>query len=111
MKPEDFKKLWEAGGDQLVSIAADDLAGIEIPASAREFLELAGLPEDTAPFLSFDASSRGHATDRIRLAMSRPDVLVIGSNGAGDPVAIRPDGVWSISTTTPISPSFTSTRM
>lgn len=93
MTPEDFKWLWEADGEQLVPIPAAELASIEMPASTREFLALAGLPEEAAPFLSFSPSSRGQALDSIRTAMNRPDVLVVGSNGAGDPVAIRPDGV------------------
>lgn len=93
MTPEDFKQLWEADGDLLISIPADELASIEIPASARDFLALAGLPMDAAPCLSFDPSSRGRLSDPIRMAMNRPDVLVVGSNGAGDPVAIRSDGV------------------
>jgi hypothetical protein len=92
MTPEDFKKLWEADGDQLILVSAEEVASIEIPASAKVFIELAGLPEEAAPYLSFDANSRGQPTDPIRLAMKRPDVLVVGSNAAGDPVAIRTDG-------------------
>lgn len=92
MTPEEFKQRWEANGDLLAPIPADELVSTEIPASAREFLALAGLPWDTAPFLSFDPRTRGHASDFIRIAMNRPAVMAVGSNGAGDPVAIRPDG-------------------
>ncbi|MDP1738148.1 MAG: SUKH-4 family immunity protein [Caulobacter sp.] len=92
MTPVDFKRLWEADGTRLCPVPFDELSDAAIPKSTREFLVLAGLPEDAAPFLSFDAKSRGHASDPIRLAMNRPDLVVVGANGSGDPIAVHRDG-------------------
>jgi len=92
MTPEDFKQLWELDGDRLCPVPTEELSGVVMPASAKAFLAKAGLPEDAAPLLSFSASSRGFSSDQLRAAMDRPDVLVVGSNGSGDPVAVRSDG-------------------
>lgn len=92
MSPEDFKRLWEVDGDFLCPLSADELSAVVIPADAREFLNQAGLPQDTAPFLSFDAISRGQQSDPMRSAMARSDILVIGANGSGDPVVVLRDG-------------------
>lgn len=92
MTPEDFKRVWELEGDRLCPVPTKELSGVVIPTSAKEFLAKAGLPEEAAPFLSFTASSRGFSSDLLRAAIDRPDVFVVGSNGSGDPVAVRLDG-------------------
>jgi hypothetical protein len=94
MTPDDFKRLWEADGDQLCPMLADDLSDIAVPTSTRSFLMKAGLPEDAAPFLSFSSDSRENASELLRMAMAPPEILVVGSTGAGDPVGVRLDGAF-----------------
>ena len=93
MTPDDFKRLWEADGDHLCPMSADELSGFEIPISARDFLIRVGLPEEAAPFLSFSRSSRANASLLLRTAIGPSEAPVVGSTASGDPVVVRLDGV------------------
>lgn len=83
MKPGEFKRQWEVGGDALIVFPADYVASSPIPNEAKQFLSEEGLPRDAAPFLSFGPTSR---------PWGLLDCLEIGANGSGDPITIMADG-------------------
>jgi hypothetical protein len=81
----------------LVRAAPAILNTDSIPADAARFLYEAGLPRSCAPFLSFDAVSKGplrlieyygshqfHPNDSVRLG----SYYVLGSDGAGNPLCL-----------------------
>lgn len=91
MNAAQFKVEWEASGDALYCFSTDELSGCDIPESAKRFLQSAGLPSEAAPFLSFQP---------IRLDWLGPrseEFYGVGSDGAGNPLAIDADGaIWLI---------------
>lgn len=93
--PNEFRKRW---GEQLIQFNENEISEIPLSENDRFFLLEAGFPKDAAPFLSFNEFKRGlrriyeiwgHPTDysdeeRCRLKQ----YLVIGSDSAGNPIAI-----------------------
>src|SRR5262245_5003209 len=90
MTPDDFRRAWEQGGDQLATFAPEAAATLRIPDAQRTFLMQAGLPESAAPYLDFGGNHyrgipsaaelwKGEAFRRYR---------IIGVNGFGDPICL-----------------------
>src|SRR5258708_117700 len=93
--PHDFRERWLAAGDKLIQFDPDALTGVPLPEEDRRFLIDAGLPHTAAPFLSFDAPSRGpirQVSTVWRVPESLPPHWMIGSNGSGDPICVSAAG-------------------
>ena len=86
-----FKAAWERGGDTLLSFPEEQLAGATLPAETKEFLKLAGLPQEAAPCLAFGPSSLRWAAREAELA-SFNNYFPVGSDGSGNPLVIAQDG-------------------
>ena len=92
---EQFKKKWGRG---LVILDVKHARDSSVPAQVRDFLVEAGLPNEAAPFLSFDLLDGGlrriyqiwgNTTDYSKEEKSRLyPYLVVGSDGSGNPIAI-----------------------
>ena len=92
---DEFKRKW---GSDLVRLERKDVSGGLVPDDVIEFLTMAGLPVDAAPFLSFDELRKG--LKHVYEIWGRPDdypddakkrlspYLVIGSDGAGNPICL-----------------------
>lgn len=97
---EEFRKRWNEAEDEeeLLALGVDSQYVDLLPDDVALFLTESGLPEDAAPFLSFDLKRGG--LKRIYEVFGQPDdyvesekqrlrrYLVIGSDGAGNPIAI-----------------------
>ena len=91
----EFKRKW---GSDLVRLKRKAVSGVLVPNDVIEFLTIAALPVDAAPFLSFDELRKG--PKHIYEIWGRPDdypddakkrlspYLVIGSDGAGNPICL-----------------------
>ena len=98
-----FCTLWEAEDPPLPpELAGEVLYGwvsfppaslTDLPATAAEWLEVAGLPTDAAPALSF--GRRGEPCPPLTVSHGAPGrygrFFVLGSDGAGDPLCLDPD--------------------
>ena len=91
--PEEFRDAWEKAGDQLVAFPAAAFSGLELPPQTVTFLTTAGLPESAAPFLTFGPR---HTHSPTVMGSSHQGLLEIGSDGAGNPLVIGPDGVVAV---------------
>jgi hypothetical protein len=92
MDASSFKSAWEANGDMLSTFPDEWLSSAKLPVHAKEFLRLAGLPSDAAPFLSF-------LPDNLDWLQSEASALnhysAVGSDGAGNPIILDGDGtLW-----------------
>jgi len=89
--PTDFVARWTKSADNLKRFPNQCLERLSLSAEDKSFLEQAGLPADAAPFLSFDAPASGNlptVTEQWDLPNEFQRYRVIGSDGAGSPVAI-----------------------
>lgn len=105
MGPEQFRQIWTANGDNLSPLNPDNLIGLNLKPSTADFLTLAGLPFDAAPFLSF-VQNKADKYNTINKLTNHYDFLeaeydkyiVIGSCSDGDVIAINTDNndqiVW-----------------
>ena len=98
MNPLHFLNEWTKQDESLHRISLDELSPFNINASTREFLSIAGLPENPAPFLSFlsnpssvEAVSIGKVDSIYNLAKTYEKYLVIGSDSVGSPIVINTD--------------------
>src|SRR5262245_22819209 len=89
LSPQDFVTRW--GSSQLASFTAEAVDRLPLSAEDKGFLLRAGLPSDAAPFLSFDAPQAAKlptVADRWGLATDFHRYRVLGSDGAGNPIAL-----------------------
>jgi len=85
-----FKAAWTRSGDRLCTYARDDLSASVLPDGTKHFLQVAGLPDEAAPFLSFKPLSLGWLDAHNR-------GYPIGSDGNGNPIVVDEGGiVWLI---------------
>jgi hypothetical protein len=85
--PHEFARAWSRCDETepLVSYPAEILAGANIPESAKQFLNQAGLPKSAAPFLGFYTSD-----PPIEESEWYPSgYFEIGGNSYGDPIFIE----------------------
>src|SRR5690606_3948608 len=95
MTATEFKTQWAMREDNLQPISLKNLEGLNLKQSTIDFLTISGLPADAAPFLSF-AKDTDDGYYRIAILPEHYDDLdesfdsyvVIGSDGAGNPIAI-----------------------
>ena len=86
----EFKDAWLGAGDELVIFPEDVLRERSIPEAAVLFLTGVGLPGEAAPLLTFGPSHSGQWATEAHLPGGFQQ---IGSDGSGNPLVIRPDGV------------------
>lgn len=95
ISPDEFKKRW---GEPLVEVNENLISEVPLSEKDRSFLLNAGFPEAAAPFLSFNLFNKGlkhiyeiwggssDYSDEEKIQLK--PYLVIGSDGAGSPIAI-----------------------
>ena len=59
MTPKQFRQTWTIDGDSLSPFSPNCLVGLNLRPSTCNFLTIAGLPFDAAPFLSFVQNNTG----------------------------------------------------
>lgn len=93
MDPFDFQRAWQAAGDELIRFPADQLQVPSIPEDTRQFLQLAGLPKEAAPYLSFEPGN----LEWLKGSINLDQYFQIGTDSAGNPLALDTNGVvWLI---------------
>jgi hypothetical protein len=108
---QEFKEKWNSELEEfeegLVPLAEKSNYTSELTSEIVEFLVQAGLPDGAAPFLSFDSIGNkglkkifeiwGTSTDYTDVEKSRlTSYLVIGADGAGNPIAVDINNKYSI---------------
>ena len=96
MTPEQFIHKWTANEDNLSPLNPESLVGLNLKQSTVDFLTVAGLPFDAAPFLSF-VQNNANSYKTIEKLTKHYDFLepefdkyvVIGSCSDGDVIAIN----------------------
>lgn len=100
---DDFAVAWQRNGDTVRRFPASALSGHTLPDDARHFLLEVGLPEEAAPYLSFEPSSLDWLGRNEELGR----YIGIGSDGAGNPIVIDQDGaIWWIDHEAPNARTF-----
>lgn len=90
LSPKDFASAW-GKKYPLVHFRKKYLESLAIANEDKEFLAQAGLPSSAAPFLSFTAPKSGElptVADQWKQPVEFRRYRVIGSDGAGNPIAI-----------------------
>jgi len=100
MTTSEFKIAWAQYSGDLRPISIPTLEKFNLSPSTMEFLNLSGLPEDAAPFLSFvsdtDSKNKYDSIDFLTnwfdfLSPEYSKYIVIGSDGCGDIIALNTD--------------------
>ncbi len=96
MTPLEFKNQWKLGGDILNKISPNRISEFKLSKSVFDFLTLAGLPDDAAPFLIFskDSDDPFYGVHRLTkmyefLEVEFDKYIRIGSCNDGDPIVIN----------------------
>ena len=108
---QDFKTQWNSDLEEfeegLVPLAGESKYTSELPNEVIEFLSKAGLPDGAAPFLTFDTLGK-HGLKKVYEVWGNPSdysaaerdrlspYFVIGTDGAGNPIAIDEDNNFSV---------------
>jgi hypothetical protein len=91
MTPDEFKKLWLAEKDELVTFDASRVTSLRIPEDSKSFLNSPGIPREASPFLSF-GSKDDQLLQTVSKVWGQPETFeryrIIGSDGIGDPICI-----------------------
>jgi SUKH-4 immunity protein of toxin-antitoxin system len=90
LSPTEFVARW--GKDvPLIRFPTKAVEGLSLSKDDKAFLTQAGLPEDAAPFLTFDVSDSGQLPT-VAEQWNQPQAFaayrVIGSDGSGNPIAL-----------------------
>lgn len=111
ISPEEFSRQWFEASDEfdegLVILKETSKHLSEVSQSSLDFLSKAGLPSSAAPFLSFDCIAKkglqkvfdtfGTKSDYSEECQRRlSSFLIIGYDGAGNPIAIDTDNACRI---------------
>jgi len=97
MTPEHFADQWPKDAEPLENYSDSELRKFRLNIATINFLAKAGLPKSCAPFLSFagskNISNSGNSittlSDIYQLDKKFEAYVVIGSDGAGNPIAIN----------------------
>ena len=87
MERFDYQKKWDE--KELNKFTRDDFKHLTVDETTIQFLATTGLPDNTAPFVSFDRKEL--RTIKEIYSTDNPDdnfLVDIGSDGAGDPICI-----------------------
>lgn len=93
MTPQDFKTTWTNEEETLSPLSPNRLKGLGLKKETIDFLSIAGLPDEAAPFLSFDQDSDEDGICKLSdlfdfLPKFFKNYISIGSVGSGNPIAI-----------------------
>jgi hypothetical protein len=105
MTPEEFKQIWTNEEEELSQLNLESLKGLNLLPATVDFLTIAGLPSDAAPFLSFiqDKEEDYNTINKLTghydfLGPEYDRYVVIGTCNDGDVIAIDTAGndqiVW-----------------
>lgn len=89
LSPNEFVARW--GKNNLLRFSKEAVEQLSISADDKSFLAQAGLPQDAAPFLSFEAPKSGPLptlAQKWKLPPSFAVFRLIGSDGSGNPLAL-----------------------
>ncbi|MES2592137.1 MAG: SUKH-4 family immunity protein [Bacteroidota bacterium] len=96
MTPSEFKVIWTQDDNSLCPISIDRLNDLNLKQATIDFLTVAGLPDNVAPYLSFikDTDDKYFGINRLTkqydfLESEYEKFVVIGSDGSGNPIAIN----------------------
>lgn len=95
MRPQEFIERWGPDGDPCIVLSQERLQKINLKASTAEFLAVAGLPQDAAPFLSFGELNEASSPFGLKLSAVFEHLggeyerfIVLGFDGSGNTIAI-----------------------
>jgi hypothetical protein len=95
MLPQEFIEKWGSDGDPCIVLSQGRLQKIKLKASSAEFLAVAGLPQNAAPFLSFGEMNEESSPFGLKLSAvfnhlgeEYERFIVLGFDGSGNPIAI-----------------------
>lgn len=95
MRPQEFIERWGPDGDPCIVLSQERLQKINLKASTAEFLAVAGLPQDAAPFLSFGELNEASSPFGLKLSAVFDHLggeyerfIVLGFDGSGNTIAI-----------------------
>ena len=91
LTPADFVARWGQGTVPLIRFPSAWMEPLALSADDKAFLVQAGLPEDAAPFLSFQVRGTGQLatlSDVYRQPDSFRRYRLIGSDSVGNPIAL-----------------------
>jgi hypothetical protein len=94
LSPVDFIARWGKKDVPLVRFPRKTVEGLALTEEDKEFLVRAGLPEDAAPFLAFEAPASGElptVADEWDQSDEFRRYRILGFNGSGDPIALDED--------------------
>lgn len=96
MTPSEFKTIWTESDNSLCPLSISRLHNLNLKPSTIDFLTVAGLPDDVAPYLSFvkDVDDAYYGITKLTnqydfLESEYEKFIVIGSDGSGNPIAIN----------------------
>ena len=96
MTPQDFIIAWTKDGEQLFTLSIERLTNLNLQKETIKFLNIAGLPDNVAPYLSFvkDTDDLYNGINKLTaqykvLEAEYEKYVVIGSDGSGNPIAIN----------------------
>jgi hypothetical protein len=91
LSPKDFAARWGTDADPLVRFPKKSVERLALSKEDQEFLVHAGLPEDAAPFLSFQEPESGELPT-VAEEWNQPEAFrcyrLIGTDGSGNPIAL-----------------------
>lgn len=91
LSPKEFIARWGKNDVSLMRFPKKAVVGLVLAEEDKAFLLQAGLPEDAAPFLTFDAPESGElptVAEQWSLAKEFQHYHAIGSDGSGNPIAL-----------------------
>ena len=91
LSPTEFVAQWGKGDVPLMRFPKKAVEPLRLSEEDRTFLVQAGLPEDAAPFLTFDVPESGQlptVADQWKQPKAFAAYRVIGSDGSGNPIAL-----------------------
>jgi hypothetical protein len=96
MTPTIFKSIWTQNGSSLLSFSLSEVINLGLSESSIEFLTVAGLPKDAAPYLSFaqDGYPRILAINKLKAIYDLPEsefgkLIYIGADVSDNPFVIN----------------------
>jgi hypothetical protein len=89
--PKDFIACWGKDDAPLLRFPKRALARLLLSEEDKVFLTQAGLPEDAAPFLTFEVPASGalsSVAEQFHQSIEFRRYRIIGSDGSGNPIAL-----------------------
>jgi hypothetical protein len=91
LSPQEFIDRWGNDGAPLMRFSKKAVEALALSEDDKTFLAQAGLPQDAAPFLAFEAPASGQIAT-VAEQWGQPNAFavyrVIGADGSGNPIAL-----------------------